>query len=112
MHLLASGKFPWQKNAQVSPPLSLRLDVFVLFVCLLVFRLDLRFSTILQQVLQGLNRVDFFIDDALVWGATREEYDECLHLVLDQFKANGVPSAAREVHIPIKHAPSTIMAMC
>ena len=49
------------------------------------------FHLAMQQVLQGLNGVACFVDDVLdiVWGATCEEHDELLRLVLDRFKATG-----------------------
>ena len=48
------------------------------------------FHRAMQHVLQDLDGVDCFIDDVIIWGATKEEHDRRLRQVLDRFGSKGV----------------------
>ena len=44
----------------------------------------------MQQALCGLNGVDCFIDDILIWGLTKEEHDRRLRHVLERLRVGNV----------------------
>lgn len=48
------------------------------------------FQRCIERVLKGLKGVKVFIDDVLVYGATKEEHDLRLKAVLDRLKENGL----------------------
>ena len=48
------------------------------------------FQRVMRQILSGVEGVDCFIDDIVVWGTTLEEHDQRLQLVLEKCKANGL----------------------
>ena len=48
------------------------------------------FHKAMQQVLCGLNGVDCFIYDILVWGSTKEEHDRRLRQVLERLRVGNV----------------------
>lgn len=48
------------------------------------------FHRSMQQVLEGIEGADCFIDDILVWGATKEEHDLRLRKVFEKLRDNNV----------------------
>ena len=48
------------------------------------------FQRVMQQMLIGVEGVDCFIDDIVVWGETVEQHDQRLKQVLEKCKMNGL----------------------
>jgi hypothetical protein len=57
------------------------------------------FQRVMRQILTGLEGVDCFIDDIVIWGTTLEEHDQRLRSVLERCRANGLTLNEGKCHV-------------
>ena len=60
------------------------------------------FHRTMRHIFSGLEGVDCFIDDVIIWGSTREEHDQWVRRVLERLRDKGVKLQAAKCKFRLK----------